>query len=83
MLVLDIRDFTPIGHVLPDHDRPVLGLRPSGYQCSKLEVVTVRYMPDYRPLSPWRDISGDSITDSGHSIMAWCEADSVLQYNHR
>ncbi|GAY20627.1 hypothetical protein [Sphingobium fuliginis] len=26
------------------------------------------------PRSPWRDISGDAVGDSGSDIIGWCEA---------
>ncbi|WP_066528923.1 MULTISPECIES: hypothetical protein [Erythrobacter] len=50
---------------LPPNTRPVLALRPSFYSCCQYEIVTARYMPDYRPLAPWRDLSGDDLADSG------------------
>ena len=50
---------------LPPDTRPVLALRPSSYSCCQYEIVTARYMPDYRPLAPWRDLSGDDLADSG------------------
>lgn len=43
------------------------------------EIVTARYMPDYRPLAPWRDLSGDDIADSGSDqVLAWAHADAIL-----
>lgn len=71
--------FLPSKQALPSSDRPVLALRPSSYSCCQYEVITVRYMPDYRPKSPWRDISGDAISDSGSDqILGWCYADDIL-----
>lgn len=71
--------FLPATQCLPSSDRPVLVLRPSSYNCCEFEVVTARYMPDYRPRSPWRDISGDAISDSGSGdVVAWCYADAIL-----
>lgn len=71
--------FLPSAQALPSSDRPVLALRPSSYVCCQYEVITARYMPDYRPHSPWRDISGDAIGDSGSDqIIAWCYADAIL-----
>ncbi len=43
---------------LPPDTRPVLALRPSSYSCCQYEIVTARYMPAYRPLAPWRELSG-------------------------
>lgn len=72
-------EFLPSTQSLPSSDRPVLALRPSSYVCCQCEVITARYMPDYRPHSPWRDISGDAIGDSGSDqIIAWCYADALL-----
>ena len=60
--------------VLPREDQPVLAIRLSGYTCSTFELLTARYMPTSRPRSPWRDISGDAVGDSGSDIIGWCEA---------
>ena len=71
--------FLPSRQTLPSSDRPVLALRPSSYNCCQYEVITARYMPNYRPNSPWRDISGDAISDSGSDqILGWCYADALL-----
>jgi hypothetical protein len=71
--------FLPPAQALPSSDRPVLALRPSSYNCCQYEVITARYMPDYRPRSPWRDISGDAIGDSGSDqVIVWCYADAIL-----
>lgn len=59
---------------LPDDDRPVLAIRLSGYICSTFELLTARYMPVYRPRSPWRDISGEAVGDSGSDILGWAPA---------
>ena len=48
--------FTPITTALPTDDKPVVALRKSSYSGAKFEVITARYMPAYRPLSPWRDL---------------------------
>ncbi|MDR2858593.1 MAG: hypothetical protein LBV50_12225 [Novosphingobium sp.] len=42
------------------------------------EVITARYMPDYRPLSPWRDIGLNSVHDSGESVLGWMAMPSWL-----
>ncbi len=63
--------FTSVLTGLPDTDEPVLAFRCSGYVCATFEVMTARYMPDYRPRSPWRDISGEAVSDSGSDILAW------------
>ena len=59
---------------LPPENRPVLAVRLAGYTCSTYELLTARHMPTYRPRSPWRDISGDAVGDSGSDIIGWCEA---------
>lgn len=64
-------EFTPVTTALPPNDKPVLAIRESAYISVRLEVLTARYMPDYRPLSPWRDIGNDAITDSGETILGW------------
>ena len=38
---------------------------------SYTHLMTACYMPTYRPRSPWRDISGDAIGDSGSDILGW------------
>lgn len=72
-------EFIPVEKALPPEDKPVLGLRQSGYVHCKYEVITCRYMPTYRPLSPWRDLSNDSVNDSGGPIIAWAYADNLLE----
>jgi hypothetical protein len=67
-----------VADALPADGRPVLALRRSGYNCCGFEVLTARYMPEYRPFSPWRDISGDAVSDSGSAILAWMYADALL-----
>ncbi|GGD81863.1 hypothetical protein [Croceicoccus mobilis] len=75
---------TNINDAVPENDRPVLAIRPSSYNCCAIEVITARYMPAYRPNSPWRDISGDAISDSGSDkILAWAYADNILLPNTR
>lgn len=71
--------FIPVDQAVPSHDRPVLAIRRSGYVSANFEILTARFMPDYRPLSPWRDISNDSVHDSGGEILGWREADDWLQ----
>jgi hypothetical protein len=69
---------------LPSSDRPVLALRPSFYGSCEYEVITARYMANYRPLAPWRDLSGDDIADSGSDqIIGWCYADDILSPRSR
>ncbi|WP_066542621.1 hypothetical protein [Sphingomonas sp. CCH18-B1] len=71
--------FARAAQQLPSDTRPVLALRPSSYSCCQYEVVTARYMPAYRPLAPWRDLSGDDLADSGSDqVLAWASADAIL-----
>ena len=71
--------FIPIDQAVPDHDLPVLAIRKSSYVRADFEVLTARYMIDYRPHSPWRDLSMDSVHDSGEPILGWRAADDWLQ----
>jgi hypothetical protein len=64
---------------VPRNDRPVLAIRLSGYVCSKFELMTARYIPAYRPLSPWRDISNEAVGDSGGDILGWRYADDWIE----
>ncbi len=66
--------FTSVLAAVPEADKPVIAVRRSGYLCATFEVMTARYMPDYRPKSPWRDVSGDAVGDSGEAIMGWRDA---------
>lgn len=72
--------FTPVTRGKPTHDRPVLAIRRSAYSCCDLEVLTARYMTDYRPHSPWRDVSGDAVSDSGNEILGWRYANDLLTF---
>ena len=66
--------FISVFAALPPENQPVLAVRISGYTCSTFELITGRYMPTYRPRSPWRDISGDAVSDSGSDIIGWRSA---------
>jgi hypothetical protein len=66
--------FISVFAALPPENRPVLAIRLSGYTCSTFELLTACHMPTYRPRSPWRDISNDSVTDSGSDIIGWRDA---------
>src|SRR3546814_377821 len=66
--------FTSVFLDLPSENQPVLAIRLSGYSCATFELMTARYMPTYRPRSPWRDISNDAVSDSGSDILGWREA---------
>ncbi|MDF0543860.1 hypothetical protein PX699_16020 [Sphingobium sp. H39-3-25] len=66
--------FISVFGALPRENQPVLAIRLSGYTCATFELITARHMPTYRPRSPWRDISGDAVSDSGSDIIGWCEA---------
>lgn len=71
-------DFVSVLTAVPKNDRPVLAIRLSGYVCSTFELLTARYMPAYRRLSPWRDISNEAVGDSGDDILGWRHADDWL-----
>lgn len=72
-------DFVSVLTALPKNNRPVLAIRLSGYVCSTFELLTARYMPVYRPLSPWRNISNDAVGDSGSDILGWRYADDWIK----
>lgn len=44
--------FIPVEAGLPKEDQPVLAIRQAGYISAKFELVTARYQPTYRSLSP-------------------------------
>ncbi|WP_454887335.1 hypothetical protein [Sphingomonas oryzagri] len=71
--------FLSILSALPQEDRPVLAIRLSGYSSSIFELLTARYMPTHRPRSPWRDVSGDAISDSGDDILGWTPAEDWIR----
>jgi hypothetical protein len=71
--------FTSVFVSLPDENVPVLALRLSGYTCATFELLTARYMPSYRPRSPWRDLSNDAVTDSGCDILGWTPATDWIE----
>jgi len=73
--------FTPVTADTPANDRPVIAIRRSGYTCSDFEILTARHMPDYRPHSPWRDLSGDAVGDTGNQILGWRYADELLRFS--
>lgn len=63
----------------PTDERPVLAIRHSSSNCCEYELITARYMPEFRPLNPWVDINGDAITDSGQPVIGWRNAFRWLQ----
>lgn len=73
--------FTPVSEALPSDDIPVLVLRRSINRNCMFEIVTARYMPDYRPRSPWQDLNHDALTDSGNTALAWREMPDWLRPN--
>ena len=73
--------FISVLAAVPRENQPVLAIRLSGYTCSIFELLTVRYMPTYRPRSPWRDISNDAVGDSGSDIIGWREAADWIRPN--
>lgn len=66
--------FLSVLSALPDENLPVLAIRLCGYHCATFELLTARYMPTYRPRSPWRTIANDAVTDSGGDILGWTQA---------
>ncbi|AXK43826.1 hypothetical protein [Erythrobacter aureus] len=71
--------YTSVEDALPKDDHPVLAIRESGYLSCEFEIITAMYRPDYRPKSPWRDITGDSVNDTGSGILGWAYADELLK----
>lgn len=71
--------FISVFTALPRDEKPVLAIRASAYVFSRFELLTARYQPLYRPLAPWRDLSGDAVTDSGTDILGWREAAAWLR----
>jgi hypothetical protein len=71
--------FISVFGALPDEDVPVLAIRASGYVSATFELLTACYMPTYRPRSPWRDLSGDAVSDSGCDILGWTPAEDWIK----
>lgn len=69
--------FTPVSEGFPKQDKPVLGIRESTTGAAKFEIMTVRYMPNYRPLNPWQTLGNDAVTDSGNPILGWLDLDNT------
>ena len=64
---------------MPRDEKPVLAIRASAYVFARFELLTARYQPVFRPHAPWRDLSGDAVTDSGSDIIGWCDAAAWLR----
>lgn len=71
--------FISVFEALPRDERPVLAIRVSAYVFSRFELLTARYQPVFRPLAPWRNLSGNAVTDSGSDIIGWCDAGAWLR----
>src|SRR3546814_16559522 len=65
--------------ILPPENEPVLAIRVSGYTCCTFELLTARYMPTYRPRSPWRSISNAALAESGGDIIGWRPATEWME----
>lgn len=71
--------FASVFGALPEENVPVLAVRASSYTCATFELITARYMPTYRLRSPWRDISGDAVGDTGCDILGWMPAEEWIR----
>lgn len=71
--------FVPVTEKLPESEAPVLAIRRSGYVPCDYELLTARHQPDYRPTSPWRTLSGNSVHDSGEPILGWRWENATLR----
>lgn len=72
-------EFISVFTGLPLEREFVLAIRTSAYRLVTFELLTARYMPDEHPDCPWRDISGDSVGDSGDDILGWMPARNWLK----
>lgn len=70
--------FIPVTDGFPKPDKRVLGIRESSTGGSKFEVMTVKWMPDYRPRNPWQTVDNDAVTDSGSPILGWLDLDDTV-----
>ncbi|MDF0489246.1 MAG: hypothetical protein QHC40_05115 [Sphingobium sp.] len=59
---------------LPQDSAPVLTIRTSVYARATCELLTAYYTPEHQLKEPWRDISGDLVSDSGNDILGWMPA---------
>ena len=69
--------FTPVSKGLPNECKTVLGIRECSTRAAKFEILSVRYMPNYRPLNPWQTLQNDAVTDSGNPIIGWLDLDNT------
>lgn len=67
------KPFIAVDERTPPDDTPVLVVRHSGYTSCEYEVLTAKYMPDYRPHNPWQTLHNDAVTDSGNEVIGWCK----------
>ncbi len=52
---------------------------PSGYVPPHNEgLISGRYDPEYRPLNPWLDYSGEAVTDGMDAPTHWIYLDEIL-----
>lgn len=56
---------------------PVLAIRRSATSDIMFEVLTVRYDAERRR-NHWRTLTGNSVTDDGHDVLAWRIAPELL-----
>lgn len=57
---------------------PILLLAQSGYLAPHdIAIVSGFYDPEWRPLDPWRDCTGDALSDHGWVPQYWARLDSM------
>ena len=69
--------FTPVSKGFPNETKTVLAIRECSTRASKFEILTVRYMPNYRPNNPWQTVDNDAVTDSGGPVLGWLDLDDT------
>lgn len=63
----------------PQIRKPILMRASSGYLPPHNEgLISGRYDPEYRPLNPWLDYSGEAVTDGMDEPTHWIYLDEIL-----
>jgi hypothetical protein len=72
-------EFTSVLDTCPEFETPVVALRKAQTPATTFEVITARYMPDYRPHDPWRLLNLSAASASGSPILAWSSAIDTIR----
>jgi Protein of unknown function (DUF551) len=71
------QEWIDVNERLPVSGELVLVTGDSGYTTHERFYISAYYDAEYRPLSPWQDVTNTSLEASGFTVTHWCSLDSI------